>query len=199
MWLWNLLSCYLYLALDLTGTCLRGIHWFCICWISWFSESVSYARKQCHAGSAQPVSAYPLSHFSDTFQRPKYRERYRNFFNSLILHFGPRHAAKLKQRKEAIQWTEQFFLESHSSPHFSHFCLWGHWHLALKEFQRFDEGTASLTLGKPKLITLPDAICSQAVGALSIHWWCLGLTTFKMPIDSQVWLMYPDSIWKILG
>jgi hypothetical protein len=28
--------------------------------------------------------------FPGTLQRPAYRERYRNFFNSLILHFRPR-------------------------------------------------------------------------------------------------------------
>jgi hypothetical protein len=41
--------------------------------------------------------------------------------------------------------------------------------IILVRFQRFDEGTTSLILGKPKLITLPDAICSQAAGALGIH------------------------------
>ena len=32
--------------------------------------------------------------FPGTLQRPKYRERYRNFFNSLILHFRPRSVQK---------------------------------------------------------------------------------------------------------
>ena len=39
----------------------------------------------------------------------------------------------------------------------------------LIRFQRFDEGTIFLVLGKPKLITLHDAICNLTPRELRLH------------------------------
>ena len=45
--------------------------------------------------------------------------------------------------------------------------------IILMGFEKFDAGTKSPLLGKPKLITFPDEICNRAHRDFEVHRGCL--------------------------